>query len=130
MREEMIEIPKEEYERLKAMANYAEELEHKAFADHSLSKEAAQEFVKDMLKTYLDEKEIEKRVEEAINNNGIEIELQDNCGKRWCHIEDDGANTFIGMYEDGEVKRKLFLMNRKQLTQLVKALKMIINAEV
>ena len=54
----------------------------------------------------------------------IEIDLLDDDWK-WCHVEDDGERTLIGMYESGKVERKLFYIERSRLKQLVYVLQML-----
>lgn len=46
----------------------------------------------------------------------------------WCNIKLQGESSLIlGSYEDGQIKRQLFSMNKKEVEQLVEYLNQIKN---
>ncbi len=56
------------------------------------------------------------------------IELYQQLGDKdynWCHIEHNPRTVLVGMYEDGEVARSLFFMNKAQVKQLANTLIML-----
>lgn len=64
---------------------------------------------------------------ESQNYTQIKIELigDGDTKNPWCQVIDDKTSTLIGIYEDGKVARQLFLLDRKQLKQLLEVLSMI-----
>ena len=46
----------------------------------------------------------------------------------WCNIKlKDKSSLILGSYEDGQIKRQLFSMNKKQIVKLVEYLNQIKN---
>ena len=46
----------------------------------------------------------------------------------WCNIKlKDKSSLILGSYEDGQIKRQLFSMNKKEVEQLVEYLNQIKN---
>lgn len=46
----------------------------------------------------------------------------------WCNIKlENKGSLILGSYEDGQIKRQLFSMNKKQVEQLVEYLNQIKN---
>lgn len=44
---------------------------------------------------------------------------------KWGQIKSDGRHVLVGMYEDGEVARQLFYMNKANVKQLANVLTML-----
>lgn len=66
-----------------------------------------------------------------MGTNNLKIDICNDKKEAWCNIEytvlENGkSHTLIGMYECGQVARKLFLMNEEQLAQLYETLGMLI----
>lgn len=57
----------------------------------------------------------------------IDIKSNDHA---WANVEIDDLSCLVGMYEDGKIARRLFLMDREQAAQLAKILNHFANNRI
>lgn len=57
----------------------------------------------------------------------IDIKSHDHA---WANVEINSDLCLVGMYEDGKIARRLFLMDREQAAQLVKILNAFVNKQI